>query len=291
MIFRSGERKIINNMVLFIILVVLSLSLSGLTYYFAGWYSNLWTLFIPLPLAVLYWFVLFALFLIYCWLVSLFVDLKKPVKEPKAGGYFVIKIVIWIVRLFANVKLKIVGKERIPARTRYLFVSNPLSSFDHLCYFSHRKERVISLGKKEIESFFVAGKWMHKAGFIAIDRNDPVQGLRCILQCIDYIKKDEASIALAPEGTRSKDGLLHDFHAGSFKIALKSHCPIVVCRISNTENIHHNAPWKRTVVTYKILSVLAPQDYEGLKSEDLAEKVHGLIEHDLAENPEKILSR
>jgi 1-acyl-sn-glycerol-3-phosphate acyltransferase len=268
-------------MVLFIILVVLSLSLSGLTYYFAGWYSNLWTLFIPLPLAVLYWFALFALFLIYCWLVSLFVDLKKPVKEPKAGGYFVIKNVIWIVLLFANVKVKIVGKEKIPAKTRYLFVSNHLSSFDHLCYFSHRKERVISLGKKEIESFFVAGKWMHKAGFIAIDRNDPVQGLRCILQCIDYIKKDEASIALAPEGTRSHDGLLHEFHAGSFKIALKSQCPLVVARIHNSENIRVNAPWKRTLVRIDILDVLYPKDYQDLTSEALANKVHALIEASL----------
>ena len=278
-------------MVLFFLLLSLSAVLSGLTYYFTGWWSQLWTLFVPFLLLVGYWFALFALFLVYCYLASLFVDLNKPVKEPKSWGYWVIKNILWIVLLFANVKVKIEGKEKIPAKTRYLFVSNHLSSFDHLCYFTHRKERVISLGKKEIESFFVAGKWMHKAGFIAIDRNDPIQGLKCILQCIDYIVKDEASIALAPEGTRSKDGLLHEFHAGSFKIALKSHCPIVVCRISNTENIHHNAPWKRTVVTYKILSVLAPQDYEGLKSEDLAEKVHGLIEHDLAENPEKILSR
>jgi hypothetical protein len=140
-------------MVLFFILLALAAILSGLTYYFAGWWSNLWTLLIPIPLAILYWFALFALFLIYCWLVSLFVDLKKPVKEPKAGGYFVIKNVIWIVLLFANVKVKINGEEKIPANRRYLFVSNHLSSFDHLCYFTHRRERIISLGKKGDREF------------------------------------------------------------------------------------------------------------------------------------------
>ncbi|MFA6620313.1 MAG: lysophospholipid acyltransferase family protein [Bacilli bacterium] len=273
-------------MVLFLLLVALSLALSGLTYYFAGWSSDLWTLFIPLPLTVLYWFALFALFVAYCWFVSLFVDLKKPVTEPKAGGYFVVKNVIWIVLLFANVKVKIVGAEKIPARTRYLFVSNHLSNFDHLCYFAHRKERVISLGKKEIERLFVAGKWMHKAGFIAIDRNDPVQGLRCILQCVDYIKKDEASIALAPEGTRSHDGLLHEFHAGSFKIALKSQCPLVVARIHNSENIRGNAPWKRTLVRIDILDVLYPKDYQDLPSAALANKAHALIEASLDAEPE-----
>lgn len=278
-------------MVLFLLLVALSLALSGLTYYFAGWSSDLWTLFIPLPLTVLYWFALFALFVAYCWFVSLFVDLKKPVTEPKAGGYFVIKNVIWIVLLFANVKVKIVGAEKIPARTRYLFVSNHLSNFDHLCYFAHRKERVISLGKKEIERLFVAGKWMHKAGFIAIDRNDPVQGLRCILQCIDYIKKDEASIALAPEGTRSRDGLLREFHAGSFKIALKSRCPLVVARIHNSENIRGNAPWKRTVVRIDILDVLYPKDYQDLTSDALANKVHAFIETSLNAEPETLLEK
>ena len=278
-------------MVLFFILLALAAILSGLTYYFAGWWSNLWTLLIPIPLAILYWFALFALFLIYCWLVSLFVDLKKPVKEPKAGGYFVIKNVIWIVLLFANVKVKINGEEKIPANRRYLFVSNHLSSFDHLCYFTHRRERIISLGKKEIESFFVAGKWMHKAGFIAIDRDDPIQGLRAILQCIDYIKKDEASIALAPEGTRSHDGLLHEFHAGSFKVALKSQCPLVVARIHNSENIRVNAPWKRTLVRIDILAVIEPEEYQNLNSEALANHVHDLIEASLNAEPEVLLEK
>jgi len=273
-------------MVLFFILLALALALSALTSYFAGWWSNLWTLFLPIPLAILYWLALFALFLVYCWFVSLFVDLKKPVKEPKAGGYFVIKNVIWIVLLFANVKVKITGEEKIPSHRRYLFVSNHLSNFDHLCYFTHRRERIVSLGKKEIESFFVAGKWMHKAGFIAIDRADPIQGLRAILQCIDYIKKDEASIALAPEGTRSHDGLLHEFHAGSFKVALASGCPLVVARIHNSENIRVNAPWKRTLVRIDILAVIEPEEYRNLNSEALANRVHGLIEASLNAEPE-----
>lgn len=277
-------------MTLFYLLLTFSVLLSGITYYFSLWWKMPWTAFVPVLLVPAYWFLLFALFLVYCYAVSLFVDLKKPVKAPKAGAYWVIKNVLWIVLLSAHVKVVIEGKEKIPAKTRYLFVSNHLSSFDHLGYFTHRKERIISLGKKEIESFFVAGKWMHKAGFIAIDRADPIQGLKCILQCIDYIAKDEASIALAPEGTRSHDGLLHEFHAGSFKIATKSHCPIVVCRIANTENIRHNAPWKKTVVTYKILSVFNPTDYDTLSSEALAEKVHALIQNDLEENPEKILA-
>jgi 1-acyl-sn-glycerol-3-phosphate acyltransferase len=275
-------------MVLSLIWLILAVGLTGVTYYFCGWGASLWNLFIPVPLTIAYWFALFALFLVYCYFASLFVDLHKPVKEPKAWGYFVIKNIIWIVLFFANVSVKIIGAEKIPAKRRYLFVSNHLSSFDHLCYFAHRKERIISLGKKEIESFFVAGKWMHKAGFIAIDRDDPIQGLRCILQCIDYIKKDEASIALAPEGTRSHDGALHEFKAGSFKIALKSSCPIVVARLSHTEDIAHNAPWKRTHVTIKILALLEPKDYDKLNSESLSEKVHALIQADLEANPEVV---
>lgn len=277
-------------MVLFFTLLSLAILLSGLTYYFTGWWTSLWNLFIPLPLVIAYWFLLFALFLVYCYIASLFVDLKKSVKEPKAWGYFVIKNVLWIVLLFANVSVKIIGEEAIPKKRRYLFVSNHLSNFDHLVYFTHRKEMVVSLGKKEIESFFVAGKWMHKAGFIAIDRNDPIQGLRCILQCVDYIKKDQASIALAPEGTRSHDGQLHEFKPGSFKIALKSSCPIVVARISDTENIAHRAPWKRSKVVIKILAVLEAKDYDKLNSEALSDKVHALIQKDLEENPEVLLS-
>jgi 1-acyl-sn-glycerol-3-phosphate acyltransferase len=132
---------------------------------------------------------------------------------------------------------------------------------------------------------------MHKAGFIAIDRDDPIQGLRAILQCIDYIKKDEASIALAPEGTRSHDGLLHEFHAGSFKVALKSQCPLVVARIHNSENIRVNAPWKRTLVRIDILAVIEPEEYQNFNSEALANHVHDLIEASLNAEPEVLLEK
>jgi hypothetical protein len=145
-------------MVLFWILVVLALAFGGLTYYAAGWWGNPYLALLILAFALVYWFVLFALFLVYCWIVSLTVDLKKPVKEPHAGPYWVIKNVIWIVLLFANVHVRILGAEKIPAKRRYLLVSNHLSNFDHLCYFAHRKERVISLGKKRDRKLLRGGQ-------------------------------------------------------------------------------------------------------------------------------------
>ena len=40
-----------------------------------------------------------------------------------------------------------------------------------------------------------------------------------------------------PEGTRTKDGKLHDFKEGSLKIATKSKCPIIPVGINGTSDV------------------------------------------------------
>ena len=74
----------------------------------------------------------------------------------------------------------------------------------------------------------------------------------------DLIRGGEVSVGVYPEGTRSFDGKLLHFHNGVFKVAIKAKCPIVVVGIDGTENIHKNAPFKRTEVDIKVIKVINP---------------------------------
>ena len=67
-----------------------------------------------------------------------------------------------------------------------------------------------------------------------VDVNDIRNGMKTILQGVDYVK-DGISITIFPEGTRSEgDGLL-PFKEGSLKIAEKTGCKIIPMVQNNTE--------------------------------------------------------
>lgn len=59
-----------------------------------------------------------------------------------------------------------------------------------------------------------------------LDRNDTREGLKTILEGIDYIKKG-ISIVIFPEGTTSHTLDLLPFKEGSFKFAEKTGCKII----------------------------------------------------------------
>ena len=81
--------------------------------------------------------------------------------------------------------------------------------------------------------------WMHFVYCLFLDRENPKEGLKTILQAIDYVKKG-ISICIFPEGTRNKNEQLSDllpFKEGSLKIAEKSGCPVVPVAIKGTAEV------------------------------------------------------
>ena len=94
---------------------------------------------------------------------------------------------------------------------------------------------------------------------------------------IEYIKEDKVSIGIFPEGSRSKDGQLQEFKPGAFKIAEKALCPVIVCSMKGTINIHKNWPWKKTEIYMDILDVIDPSIWKEKNTVEVSEYAHNLI--------------
>ena len=93
----------------------------------------------------------------------------------------------------------------------------------------------------------------------------------------EYIKEDKVSIGIFPEGSRSKDGQLQEFKPGAFKIAEKALCPVIVCSMKGTINIHKNWPWKKTEIYMDILDVIDPSIWKEKNTVEVSEYAHNLI--------------
>ncbi len=137
----------------------------------------------------------------------------------------------------AGTDITVIGEENIPDEP-VLYIANHRSYFDILLTYSRCKRLTGYVAKKEMLRYPLLKNWMARLYCLFLDRENPREGLKTILQAIDYVKSG-ISICIFPEGTRNngEECSMLPFHSGSFKIAEKSGCPIIPVSLNNTSEI------------------------------------------------------
>lgn len=226
---------------------------------------------------------LVVLLFLVLWIACAFVDVEKPQEKdnPFYRGLIsiVARVAVWILRMRVHTK----GLEQLPRTGRFLLVCNHLSLLDPvtlLAYF--RKSQLAFISKRENNSMFLVGKLMHKIMCQLINRENDREALKTIINCIRLIQEDKVSVGVFPEGYIHGDEKLHTFRSGVFKIAQKTKVPIVVCTLQNTQKVKKNMPkLKPTDVHLHLVGVVQPEEFEGLTTVDIADRVHTMMAEDL----------
>ena len=219
----------------------------------------------------------------FLWILSLFVDTKKPQEKDNKFYRFCVcrmtALALWILR----VRVHTAGLEKIPKDTRFLLVCNHLSLLDPVTLLTYfRKSQLAFISKRENDSMFLVGKLMHKLLCQLINRENDREALKTIINCIHLVQEDKASVAVFPEGYIHRDKLLHTFRSGVFKIAQKAKVPIVVCTMQNTHKVKVNMRrLKPTEVHLHLVGVLQPEMFADMTTVDIANRVHAMMAEDL----------
>ena len=117
------------------------------------------------------------------------------------------------------------GLENIPPEGGVILAANHLSFLDSVLLMYAPPRRVTFLGKQEYVTARSTRRLFPAAGMIPVDRSG--RGVaRSLGLAIERLRAGEI-VGIFPEGTRSRDGMLHPGHAGVAHLALKSGAPIV----------------------------------------------------------------
>ena len=264
-------------MLINIIFFILSISTTGVIYYFTGMYQYWYLYFLLPPILIVSYFAILFVYMLILFLLALILKSIKAETKPRKFYYGIIKETTYALLILARVKVKRSNMNLAP-KEKSLIISNHQSNFDPMIVFSSFKTSPIScVTKPQNLDIPIAGGWVKYAGFIPINRESNFEAVKAINLASSFIKNDKASICIYPEGKRNFDGGLLDFHAGSFKIAVKAKAPIVICSTYNTKTIKNNFPWHKTIVEFKILKVLYPEEYEGMTTSEIADLAKKLI--------------
>jgi len=142
---------------------------------------------------------------------------------------------IWsraIVRV-CGIKLETVGLEHLVPGQSYVLISNHLSNFDIWCTLATMPCTVRFVAKKELMRLPVFGQALAASDHIVIDRQNPQAAIARINEAAARTSGG-IGILFYAEGTRSRDGRVHEFKKGGVSLALNTQLPIVPMSISGT---------------------------------------------------------
>lgn len=128
------------------------------------------------------------------------------------------------------------GRENLDRRQSYVFVSNHQGAYDIFLIYGYLGQPIKWIMKKELEKIPFVGYACRKAGFVFVDNSTPQAAARTIKEAEARLKHG-ASIAIFPEGSRTRTGKMGVFKKGAYQMALDLQLPIVPITINGSYEV------------------------------------------------------
>ena len=146
-----------------------------------------------------------------------------------------------LVMMAPGSRVKLIGRERLPARRPVIFMANHQSYVDVPALF-FVPAQFKWMADVELFRIPVFGWAMGMAGYIPVRRGDGREGVRT-LQKAERMLKRGISVFIIPEGTRSRTRVLGRFQSGGFRLAPKTGTPIIPVVVTGTRQLLPRGDW------------------------------------------------
>ena len=228
---------------------------------------------------------LLALYVLFLFALSLFVDQEKPAPKRWRRYRSIAEVSLKLLLSVLRVRVHVTGLDKLPKDERFLFTCNHRAIFDPMVGMVYLKGYDVSfVSKKENFRIFIGGPLMHASGILSIDRENDRSAVRTIVQAVKCLKENDRSIAIYPEGYTRKDKTvrLQPFRDGSLKIAQKANVPVAVSTVVGTDKIVRNFfRLRHTDVYFDILALISPADYAGENTHALGDAIWQIMDENL----------
>ena len=225
---------------------------------------------------LIFWFILSWIVLVVCY----------PFDKARKAVHWCSKMIcMFFWKVPPTWKQRVSGLENIDKNKSYVIVLNHQSMVDILSlYFVPLNFRWVS--KQEVFKIPFIGQLLYCHGDIPIRRGRATESMRKVMNDGKKWVKRGASIAIFPEGTRSKDGEIQRFKGGAFALAKEAGVEILPVVLDGTTKIFKpKSIWVnwRNVLTVKVLPPISAEKVASTDASELAQEVQTMMTEALAE--------
>jgi len=214
-------------------------------------------------LFTLVWAIGFFLFMLFC-LVLLMLQylIRWALGQAAADTYNDFTGKWWgrIIVLSTGSKVTVTGLEKLCPVPNVCYICNHQSFFDIPLLLGWIGRIVGFVAKQELKHVPILSQWMTAIHCVFIDRSNPRKGMASLHKAADYLKQGH-SLAIFPEGSRSKSSALGEFRQGSLKLAYLANAVIQPVTISGSWKIYEeHSLIKSAPVSLTIHAPIFPDD-------------------------------
>ena len=195
-------------------------------------------------------------------------------------------------RMLCRVTMKLAGAKLIvrrtpgfdPARTCFLLV-NHVNLFDPFVLYATIPQYFRGL---ELESHFripVYGWMMKRFGNVPVPDNNRPSDLKRMWRLTRAALDSGVSLAVFPEGQRTRDGRVGAFKDGVFRMAMKFGTPIIPVSVVGAFDFNKKTGWllRPGTITVYLHDVIETKDLRKEDFETLRDRVHDIISRPIEE--------
>lgn len=203
-------------------------------------------------------------------------------KYTEEEHYKMMKFIVKRANKGGNVNVVIRGEEKLPKENGFIFYPNHQGMYDVLAIMDGCPVPFSVVAKKEVKDVpFLKQIFACMKAFM-MDRENVRQSLKVISSVSEEVKKGRNYI-IFPEGTRSKEGnKVGEFKGGSFKAAVNAKCPIVPVALIDSFKPFDTNTIKPVCVQVHFLDPIYYEEYQGMKTVEIASLVKQKIEETIA---------
>jgi 1-acyl-sn-glycerol-3-phosphate acyltransferase len=186
----------------------------------------------------------------------------------------------WLILKTTGVRVTVDGLGRIVPGTTYVFVSNHQSIYDIPVIFASLPYQLRIIAKESLARFPVLGWHLRRGGHLFVDRQHPDRA--GILERWRALVSEGLSLIIFAEGTRSRDGRVAKFKAGSFLLAIEAGLPVVPLAVVGTRRVMpkgrlRTEPADVTLIVHDPIQPPAVPEPTSHDAKALAEQVHAIV--------------
>ena len=141
----------------------------------------------------------------------------------------------WLILATTGVSVDVHGLDPLEAGRTYIFVANHQSIYDIPVVFASLPYQLRIIAKESLGAFPFLGWHLRRTGHLLVDRRNPDRA--GILKRWKALVEQGLSLIIFPEGTRSENGRVGIFKAGSFLLAIEAGLPIVPLSVDGTRGV------------------------------------------------------
>lgn len=155
--------------------------------------------------------------------------------RDRGGAYTIVRGVTAPARRVLA-RVTVINPENLPTAGPTIVAANHISFFDSVLLMFALPRPVSMLGKAEYADNPVT-EWLYcGSGMIPIRRQNTAGLIQAFEQLEEVLDRSEV-LGVFPEGTRSRDGLLHRGHSGAAHLALNTGAPLVPVGLIGTDKL------------------------------------------------------